>query len=51
MFKIKMQCVLCSYTISWYIENLEDMDNPTYPYQVKCECGGLMEPIHKVNHG
>jgi len=45
-----MQCVKCSHTIVWWIENLEDMDNPTYPYKVTCECDGLMEPIHKINN-
>ncbi len=48
MFAIKMQCVLCSFTIKWYIENLDDIDDPVHPYKVVCECGGLMEPIHKV---
>ena len=48
MFKIKMMCVKCSYTITWWLDRLEDMDNPTGPFRIHCECGGLIEPIHKV---
>ena len=48
LWKIKMRCVKCGHEIDWFLDRIENASDPTGPYKIKCECGGLIEIINKV---